>query len=129
MRWTCCASAASGTVRPPTATARNARRLITESPRQRERAKDVRSARWAELSPPPSGGQDSASHQNFGYRAGGRTSEVTVTHSEPRKVSLTRPSLREYAAVQRERYLAATRAEKGALLNEVVAVTGLHSKE
>ena len=29
---------------------------------------------------------------------------------------MTRPSLREYAAVQRERYLAATRAEKGTLL-------------
>ena len=41
---------------------------------------------------------------------------------------MTRPSLREYAAVQRERYLAATRAEKGALLDEVVAVTGLHGK-
>ena len=41
---------------------------------------------------------------------------------------MTRPSLREYAAVQRERYLAATRAEKGTLLNEVVTVTGLHRK-
>lgn len=41
---------------------------------------------------------------------------------------MTRASLREYAAVQRERYLAATRAEKGALLDEVVAVTGLHRK-
>ena len=41
---------------------------------------------------------------------------------------MTRPSLREYAAVQRERYLAATRAEKGTLLNEVVPVTGLHRK-
>ncbi len=41
---------------------------------------------------------------------------------------MTRPSLREYAAVQRERYLAATRAEKGLLLDEVVAVTGLHRK-
>ena len=41
---------------------------------------------------------------------------------------MTRPSLREYAAVQRERYLAATRAEKGVLLDEVVAVTGLHRK-
>ena len=41
---------------------------------------------------------------------------------------MTRPSLREYAAVQRERYLAATRAEKGALLDEVIAVTGLHRK-
>src|SRR5262249_30996986 len=33
-----------------------------------------------------------------------------------------------YAAVQRQRYLAATRAEKGRLLDEVVAVTGLHRK-
>lgn len=41
---------------------------------------------------------------------------------------MTRPSLREYAAVQRERYLTATRAQKGALLDEVVAVTGLHRK-
>src|SRR5882672_624629 len=45
--------------------------------------------------------QGVASHQNFGYRAGGR---------------------------QRERYGAATRAEKGTLLDEVVAVTGLHRK-
>lgn len=41
---------------------------------------------------------------------------------------MTRAALREYAAVQRERYLAATRAEKGPLLDEVVAVTGLHRK-
>ena len=41
---------------------------------------------------------------------------------------MTRPSLREYAAVQRARYLAAPRAEKSRLLNEVVAVTGLHRK-
>ena len=41
---------------------------------------------------------------------------------------MTRPALREYAAVQRERYLAATRTEKGILLDEVVAVTGLHRK-
>src|SRR5258705_9865657 len=72
--------------------------------------------------------QASASHQNSGYRAGGRTSEVTVTHSEPREEPVTRPSLREYAPVQRERYLAATRAEKGTLLSEVVTVTGLHRK-
>jgi hypothetical protein len=44
------------------------------------------------------------------------------------EVSVTRASLREYAAVQRERYLAATRAEKGLLLDEVIAVTGLHRK-
>ncbi len=41
---------------------------------------------------------------------------------------MTRASLREYATVQRERYLTATRGEKGALLDEVVAVTGLHRK-
>jgi hypothetical protein len=41
---------------------------------------------------------------------------------------VTRSSLREYAALQRERYVAATRVEKGALLDEVVAVTGLHRK-
>ena len=37
---------------------------------------------------------------------------------------VTRASLREYAAVQRERYLRATRAEKRQLLDEIVAVAG-----
>jgi len=41
---------------------------------------------------------------------------------------VTRASLREYAAVQRERYRQATRAEKRRLLDEVVAVTGIHRK-
>ena len=41
---------------------------------------------------------------------------------------MTRASLREYAAVQRERYLQAPRAEKRQLLDEVVAVTGIHRK-
>jgi hypothetical protein len=41
---------------------------------------------------------------------------------------VTRASLREYAAVQRERYLRATRTEKRQLLNEVVAVAGIHRK-
>ena len=41
---------------------------------------------------------------------------------------MTRGSLQEYAAVQRERYLRAPRAEKQRLLNEVVAVAGLHRK-
>jgi hypothetical protein len=41
---------------------------------------------------------------------------------------VTRASLREYAAVQRLRYQQATRAEKHQLLNEIVAVTGLHRK-
>lgn len=41
---------------------------------------------------------------------------------------MTRASLREYAAVQRERYLQATRAEKSRLLDEVVTVTGIHRK-
>ena len=41
---------------------------------------------------------------------------------------MTRASLREYAAVQRERYEHATRAEKRQLLDEIVAVTGMHRK-
>ena len=41
---------------------------------------------------------------------------------------MTRASLREYAAVQRERYQQATRADKHRLLEELVAVTGLHRK-
>jgi hypothetical protein len=41
---------------------------------------------------------------------------------------VTRASLREYAAVQRERYQHATRAEKHRLLDEMVAVTGMHRK-
>lgn len=41
---------------------------------------------------------------------------------------MTRASLREYAAVQRVRYRQATRREKRRLLDEVVAVTGIHRK-
>ena len=41
---------------------------------------------------------------------------------------MTRASLREYAAKQRERYQGATRAEKHRLLDEIVAVTGIHRK-
>ena len=41
---------------------------------------------------------------------------------------MTRASLREYAAKQRERYRGAPRAEKHRLLDEVVAVTGIHRK-
>jgi hypothetical protein len=41
---------------------------------------------------------------------------------------VTRASLREYAAVQRERYQQANRQEKHQLLNEIVAVTGIHRK-
>jgi hypothetical protein len=43
-------------------------------------------------------------------------------------VTVTRASLREYAAKQRERYHDAPRAEKHRLLDEVVAVTGIHRK-
>ena len=41
---------------------------------------------------------------------------------------MTRASLREYAAVQRERYQQASRREKRQLLDEIVAVTGIHRK-
>jgi hypothetical protein len=41
---------------------------------------------------------------------------------------VTRASLREYAAVQRERYQQARRGDKHCLLDEMVAVTGMHRK-
>ena len=41
---------------------------------------------------------------------------------------MTRASLREYAAVQRKRYQEARRPEKHRLLDEMVAVTGMHRK-
>lgn len=41
---------------------------------------------------------------------------------------MTRASLREYAAKQRERYQHATRTEKHQRLDEAVAVTGIHRK-
>src|SRR4030095_14241123 len=68
-----------------------------------------------------------ASTQNFGYRGRPRRSEVTVTNPD-KEGTVTRASLREYAAVQRERYQHAARAEKHQLLDELVAVTGMHRK-
>src|SRR4029434_7398729 len=65
------------------------------------------------------GGQPGASTQNFGYRSHSRTSQVTDTNSSG-EGAVTRASLREYAAVQRERYQHATRAEKHRLLGAVV---------
>ena len=41
---------------------------------------------------------------------------------------MTRASVREYAARQRERYQQATRTQKHELLNEIVAVTRMHRK-
>ena len=78
-------------------------------------------------SEPPGECQGDASTQNFGYQGPGSSSEVTVTNP-PQEGPVTRASLREYAAVQRERYRQATRAEKRQLLDEVVAVTGIHRK-
>src|SRR5262245_57787070 len=68
-----------------------------------------------------------ASTQNFGYRSRPRRSEVTVTNPSEED-TVTRASLREYAAVQRERYQQAPRRETHRLLDEIVAVTGLHRK-
>src|SRR5262249_60458627 len=72
-------------------------------------------------------GQGDASTQNFGYRRPARRSEITVTNP-PGEATVTRASLREYAAVQRERYQQASRSEKHRLLDEMGAVTGMHSK-
>ena len=41
---------------------------------------------------------------------------------------MTRQSVREYLARQRGRYVAAPRAERGRLLDEIAAVTGYHRK-
>jgi hypothetical protein len=67
--------------------------------------------------------QPAASTQNFGYQTEARRSEVTVTNP-PQEAAVTRASLREYAAVQRERYQQASRRDKHRLLDEMVAVTG-----
>src|SRR5262245_45165622 len=69
--------------------------------------------------------QGCASTQNFGYRRRARRSEVTVTQSAEEE-TVTRATLGEYAALQRERYRSASRADKHRLLDEVVAVTGIH---
>src|SRR5215470_9017639 len=71
--------------------------------------------------------QGDASTQNAGYRRALRGSEVTVTHSAE-EGTVTRASLREYATRQRARYEQADRRQKQALLDEIVAVTGMHGK-
>src|SRR5262249_2567265 len=71
--------------------------------------------------------QADASTQNFGYRRPARRSEITVTNP-PGEATVTRASLREYAAVQRERYQQASRSEKHRLWDGMVAVTGMHRK-
>src|SRR5262245_1385296 len=71
--------------------------------------------------------QGRASTQNFGYQSPDCSSEVTVTNPA-QEGPVTRASLREYAGVQRERDRQASRAEKRLLLDEVVAVTGIHRK-
>jgi hypothetical protein len=76
----------------------------------------------------PGGGQVGASPQNLGYRRQARKSEVTVTQI-PEEVPVTRASLRDYAARQRDRYAeATTRPQKRAILNEVVAVARIPRK-
>src|SRR5262249_14952041 len=71
--------------------------------------------------------QEAASTQNSGYRRAPRGSEVTVTHAGE-EGTVTRASLREYATRQRARYEQADRRQKQALLDEIVAVTGMHRK-
>ena len=52
--------------------------------------------------------------QKYGYHAKG--------------VTVTRTTVREYLARQRERYHRLTRRDRGRLLTEIVAVTGYHRK-
>src|SRR5215470_18671400 len=71
--------------------------------------------------------QADASTQNSGYRTAPRGSEVTVTHAAE-EGTVTRTSVLEYATRQRARYEQADRRQKHTLLNEIVAVTGMHRK-
>src|SRR5215475_1661617 len=77
-------------------------------------------------SAPSFGAPNGASPQNYGYQRGGisRTSAVTT----PKGVTVTRTSVREYLARQRERYHRLSRSDRSRLLTEMVAVTGYHRK-
>src|SRR5437764_6804382 len=72
------------------------------------------------------GSQAAASPQNYGYQRRRVNRRSTVT--SPRRVTVTRASVREYLATQRQRYQGLTRRERSQLLNEIVAVTGYHRK-
>ena len=48
---------------------------------------------------------------------------LKITVTEDMEVTVNRESVREYVARQRDRYRKAGRAEKGRILDEVVAVT------
>lgn len=50
------------------------------------------------------------------------------TVTQTKGVTVTRQSVREYLARQRDRYVAAPRAERGRRLDEIAAVTGYHRK-
>src|SRR2546429_8288825 len=70
------------------------------------------------------GSQAAASPQNYGYQRRRVNRRSTVT--SPRRVTVTRASVREYLATQWQRYQGLTRRERSQLLNEIVAVTGGH---
>ena len=53
---------------------------------------------------------------------------LKIAVTEDQEVTVNRESIREYVARQQERYHKATRAEKGRILEEVVAVTDYHRK-
>src|SRR5262249_28660780 len=67
-----------------------------------------------------------ASPQNDGYPARVGASQSRLPGGE--EGTVTRRSVVEYVAAQRERYAPASRPEKGRLLDEMVAVTGYHRK-
>ena len=69
-------------------------------------------------------GQVYACPQKYGYR---RIMCLKITVTEDMEVTVNRESVREYVARQRDRYRKA-RAEKGRILDEVVAVTEYHRK-
>src|SRR5207302_8917625 len=85
-----------------------------------------RSSSEREPRPRRAPGQGLASPQNYGYRKGGVSRRSTVT--TPKGVTVTRTSVREYLAKQRERYQQLARRDRSRLLTEIVAVTGYHRK-
>ena len=81
---------------------------------------------------PPSGRrtQDNVSRRAKCYRGKHRRAKSRVTEADvPREgIGVGPRATREYLECMRERYILADRQQKGALLDEAVAVTGRHRK-
>src|SRR5713101_6454378 len=86
----------------------------------------VRCPSWRESKSTLWEAQEGALPQNYGYRRKGVRRRSTVTAEEG--VTVTRKSVEEYMAAQRERYVRGSRVERTRLLDEIAAVTRYHRK-